>query len=167
MRRHRLLSLDTATKVTGFAVYQDDELIHYSSIDVSEIKNTDDRFRAMIGKIFSLIEREEPEAVIVEETVVSRNPQTQRMLTMILGAIYGECLKKSIHYCSLRPTQWRAAVRKKDERLPRKRDDLKVWSVNRAKELVEDDDIDDNISDAILIGRAYLNIKEAKDDGLL
>lgn len=163
MRRHRMITLDTSTKVTGFAVYQDEDLIYYSSINVSAIKNTDDRLRTMIGNIFDLIDREEPEVVVVEEMVVTRNPQTQRMLTMILGAIYGECLKKSIHYCSLRPTQWRAAVRNEDKKLPRKREELKEWSVARARELFEAYDIDDNISDAILIGKAYLNLQENKD----
>ena len=43
---------------------------------------------------------------------------------MILGAIFGECNRKSIHYCSLRPTQWRSAVKGEDEKLPKKREEL-------------------------------------------
>ena len=89
-----------------------------------------------------------------------RNPQTQRLLTMILGAIFGECNRKSIHYCSLRPTQWRSAVKGEDEKLPKKREELKIWSVGKVKELFNIEGIDDNISDAILIGKAYLNKKE-------
>lgn len=112
----------------------------------------------MIGQIFALITRYCPEAVVVEETVVPRNPQTQRLLTMILGAIFGECNRKSIHYCSLRPTQWRSAVRDSNEKLPRKREELKLWSMSRVKELFGVDNIDDNVSDAILIGMAFVNL---------
>ena len=100
----RILSLDTSTKITGYAVYVNGKLDHYSSIDVSPIKDTNDRLRSMVGQIYALIERYSPEAVVAEEMVVPRNPQTQRLLTMILGAIFGECNRKSIHYCSLRPT---------------------------------------------------------------
>lgn len=151
----KILSLDTSTKTTGYAVYDGSTIVHYSSIDKSPIKDTNDRLRAMIGQIFALITRYCPEVVVVEETVVPRNPQTQRMLTMILGAIFGECNRKSIHYCALRPTQWRSAVKNDDEKLPKKREELKEWSVEKVRELYGITDIDDNVSDAILIGLAY------------
>lgn len=94
--------------------------------------------------------------------VVPRNPQTQRMLTLILGAVYGQCLQAGIRYCSLRPTQWRAAVKDEREKLPRKRGDLKSWSISKVNNLFKISEIDDNVSDAILIGQAYINIREGQ-----
>lgn len=156
----KILSLDTSTKVTGYAVYNDGELVRYSSIDKSEIKDGDVRLRLMISELITLVEREAPDTVVVEETVVTRNPQTQRMLSMILGAVLGVCVSYNFNYCALRPTQWRKAVRGDDEKLPRKRDELKKWSINKVNELFGIQDIGDDISDAILIGQAFINMIE-------
>lgn len=156
----RILSLDTSTKVSGYAVYDDNDLIYYSSIDKSSIKDSELRMMAMVSGIFILMQQYKPDVVAIEEMVVPRNPQTQRMLTMILGAVYGQCLQAGIYYCSLRPTQWRAAVKDEGEKLPRKRDDLKSWSISKVNNLFKISEIDDNVSDAILIGQAYINIRE-------
>lgn len=122
----------------------------------------------MVYEITALIEREAPDVVIIEETVVTRNPQTQRMLSMILGAVFGCCVINNFNYCALRPTQWRKLVRWDDEKLPRKRDELKLWSINKVAELYDVQDIGDDISDAILIGRAFINMIEEQEenDGL-
>lgn len=43
-------------------------------------------------------------------------------------------------------------MRGDDEKLPRKREELKIWSIDKASELFGVNDISDDISDAILIG---------------
>ena len=156
----KILSLDTSSKITGYAVFNNGKLIRYSSIDKSDIKNGDDRMQDMVRCLIILIEREAPDVVVIEETVVTRNPQTQRMLSMILGAVFGVCVSNHFNYCSLRPTQWRKAVRSDNEKLPRKRDELKLWSINKVAELFDINDISDDISDAILIGQAFININQ-------
>ena len=117
----------------------------------------------MVYEIITLIEREAPDVVVIEETVVTRNPQTQRMLSMILGVVFGCCVINNFKYCSLRPTQWRKLVRWDDEKLPRKRDELKLWSINKVAELYDVREIGDDISDAILIGRAFINMMGYKE----
>lgn len=94
--------------------------------------------------------------VIWETPVVVRNPQVQRMLTMIVGAIMGYCIEHNIVYNEMRPTEWRKYSKKRDEKLPRKREDLKKWSVSRVKELYGID-VSDDESDSILLGYAYVN----------
>lgn len=46
----------------------------------------------MLLEIFKIINETNPNTVVTEMTVVTRNAQTQRNLTMILGAIYGKCI---------------------------------------------------------------------------
>ena len=156
----KVLSLDTSSKITGYAIYVDGFLRNYSSINKSDIKDADTRMQLMATELIYLIEMERPSRIVVEETAVTRNAQTQRMLTMILGVIYGVCIKHGILYCSFRPAEWRKAVREADEKLPRKRKELKKWSINKVSELFGLQDIGDDISDAILIGKAYLNINK-------
>lgn len=154
----KILSLDTSSKITGYAVYYNGELVRCSSIDKTDVKDGNQRLRMMISELMTLIEREAPDVVVVEETVVTRNPQTQRMLSMILGAILGVCVSYGFAYCALRPTQWRKAVRGEDEKLPRKREELKKWSVDKVIELFGINEVNDDVSDAILIGMAFINM---------
>ena len=156
----KILSLDTSSKITGYAIFNDGKLIRYSSIDKSNIKDSDERMKDMVKCLIALIEREAPDVVVIEETFLSKNPQTQCMLIMILGSVFGVCVYNNYNYYSLRPTQWRKAVHGDDEKLPRKRDELKKWSINKVSELFGINDINDDISDAILIGQAFININK-------
>ena len=147
----KLISLDTSTSSTGYAVYISGKLHRYDLIDFKRIKNTDERIKEMILKIYEIIETEKPQIIVAEMTVVTRNAQAQRNLTMILGAIH------NIFFSLLRPTEWRKLVNNEKEKLPRKREELKQWSKQKVSDILGINDINDDISDAILIGQAYIN----------
>lgn len=149
--------MDTSTSSTGYAVYISGKLHRYDLIDFKRIKNTDERIKEMILKIYEIIETENPQIIVAEMTVVTRNAQAQRNLTMILGAIQGKCLENNIFFSLLRPTEWRKLVNNEKEKLPRKREELKQWSKQKVSDILGINDINDDISDAILIGQAYIN----------
>lgn len=149
--------MDTSTSSTGYAVYISGKLHRYDLIDFKRIKNTDERIKEMILKIYEIIETEKPQIIVAEMTVVTRNAQAQRNLTMILGAIQGKCLENNIFFSLLRPTEWRKLVNNEKEKLPRKREELKQWSKQKVSDILGINDINDDISDAILIGQAYIN----------
>ena len=153
----KLISLDTSTSSTGYAVYISGKLHRYDLIDFKRIKNTDERIKEMILKIYEIIETEKPQIIVAEMTVVTRNAQAQRNLTMILGAIQGKCLENNIFFSLLRPTEWRKLVNNEKEKLPRKREELKQWSKQKVSDILGINDINNDISDAILIGQAYIN----------
>ena len=153
----KLISLDTSTSSTGYAVYISGKLHRYDLIDFKRIKNTDERIKEMILKIYEIIETEKPQIIVAEMTVVTRNAQAQRNLTMILGAIQGKCLENNIFFSLLRPTEWRKLVNNEKEKLTRKREELKQWSKQKVSDILGINDINDDISDAILIGQAYIN----------
>lgn len=153
----KLISLDTSTSSTGYAVYISGKLHRYDLIDFKRIKNTDERIKEMILKIYEIIETEKPQIIVAEMTAVTRNAQAQRNLTMILGAIQGKCLENNIFFSLLRPTEWRKLVNNEKEKLPRKREELKQWSKQKVSDILGINDINDDISDAILIGQAYIN----------
>lgn len=161
MQNCKLLSLDTSTNSTGYALYVSGELREYNIIKCNNIKDTNKRINEMIKEIYKLMKEIEPQIVVTEMTVVTRNAQAQRNLTMILGAIYGYCIENGIFYYSFRPTEWRKLINNSantsNEKLPRKREELKQWSINKVNELYKITDINDDISDAILIGASYVN----------
>ena len=124
-------------------------------IDLSQNKDLESRIYQMLLEIFKIINETNPNTVVTEMTVVTRNAQTQRNLTMILGAIYGKCIIDNINYHSFRPAEWRKLI--SSEKKPRKRDELKLWSKEQCESLYGISDINDDISDAILLGQAYIN----------
>ena len=88
----KILCFDSATKSTGWSLFIDGKLKKYGVIDLSQNKDLESRIYQMLLEIFKIINGTNPNTVVTEMTVVTRNAQTQRNLTMILGAIYGKCI---------------------------------------------------------------------------
>lgn len=153
----KLISMDTSSNSTGVAIFVDGKLSRHFLIDLKRIKNTDERIAEMIKQIYKVIEEESPDIIVTELTVVTRNAQAQRNLTMILGAIYGKCIENNIWHYSFRPTEWRSLIDTTKKPKGRKREDYKEWSMELVRDFYKLDYLNDDISDAILIGRAYVN----------
>ena len=60
-----------------------------------------------------------------------------------------------LFYESLRPAEWRSLISK--EKKGRKRDELKIWSINKVNELFGVTLSQDDESDAILVAQAIIN----------
>lgn len=150
----KLISLDTSTKSTGVAIYLNGKLFEYKCFNFSNILSSEERLEMMTKRILDFLSEENPQIVVLETTSVSRNVQTQRFLTMIIGAIYGLCVSNDIFYYSFRPSEWRSLV--SSEKRPKKRDELKQWGIEKVKSIFDLEISNDDISDAILIGHAYI-----------
>lgn len=150
-----LVSLDTSTTSTGYAVYDNGELVKYGCLkhDTKKRIATNEKMINMVMKIYELLNDIKPDFVITELTAVARNVQVQRNLTMILGAIMGYCISHNAYYYSFRPTEWRSLI--SDKNKPRKREELKQWSKDQVKQILNIELDSDDISDAVLIGYAY------------
>ena len=153
----KLISFDTSTTSTGYAIYLSGEFNRYGLLDFKHIKNSEERIKEMILKIYEVINNEKPQIIVAEMTVVPRNVQAQRNLTMILGAIQGKCLENDIFFYLFRPSEWRSLVKESNEKLSRKREELKEWSKHKVLEKYNISNINDDVSDAILVGQAYVN----------
>ena len=153
----KLISMDTSSTSTGVAIFIDGVLSRHFLIDTKNIKDTEKRIEEMISQLYKVIDSEKPDIIVTELTVVTRNAQAQRNLTMILGAIYGKCIEKNIWYHSYRPTEWRSLIDTDRKPKGRKREDYKEWSIELVRDFYKLDCYSDDICDAILIGRAYVN----------
>lgn len=153
----KLISMDTSSNSTGVAIFIDGILSRHFLIDLKQIKNTEKRIEEMIKQIYKVISDERPDILVTELTVVTRNAQAQRNLTMILGAIYGKCIDKNIWYHSFRPTEWRSLIDTNKKPNGRKRENYKEWSMEVVRDFYNIDCSSDDLSDAILIGRSYVN----------
>lgn len=161
----KTISFDSSTQSTGYSIYINGEYKSNGLIDKKKIKDTQDRIHRMIKDIYDVIDSENPDIVIWEVPVmVNANPETQRTLDFICGSILGKCVSNDIFYYSFRPSEWRNVV-KDNEKLPRKRDELKLWGKSKVEDLFGLSIDCDDVTDAILIGYAYMKkFSEDKND---
>lgn len=150
-----LLALDSSTKATGVAIFKDGKYVRSGVVRALD-KDVNARLHEMISKIHEVIDKVKPTDVVFEDVRVLKNAHVTVVLQEILGAIIGKCISNGIHYECLSPASWRSihGLQKPDI----KRDEYKILSVNKVKELFNKEVTDDE-SDAILLGSAYMEIK--------
>lgn len=155
----KMLAFDTSTTATGWALYIDGKLNDYGCLEFKSDIPSDVRFEMMVNKIYRKIDEVRPQIVVTEQTSLSKranNIKTQIMLTQVLGAVWGKCLLVDAYYHFFTPSEWRKLV--DPEKKPRKREELKKWSIDKVNSFLKTEINNDNISDAILIGMAYINL---------
>lgn len=150
MKSRRVLSLDTASKVTGWALFVNGKYKCSGTIDLHKDKNSITRVARMCSSIVELIKEHSPTDIVIEEMPSTRNAKTTRMLSKIIGAVYYHCLVNRIPYEEASCAKWRGTLGIDK----RKREEAKLASINRVK-TVYSKDINDDEADAINIGEAY------------
>lgn len=153
MKKCKLLSFDSSTKSTGYAIFTNGNYTKSGRIDFSKEKIMFDRTVLMIEQILKLLDEYKPDIVVWETPHYYRDPETHLCLGIIIGAIIGYCVKTNTFYCPFRASEWRKYIGKH----PTKRDEVKLWGIEKVKELYGIEVEKDDESDAILIGRAYVN----------
>lgn len=151
-----ILALDISTKMTGYAVYNNHELIA-SGFAASTKENVYDRIQIITAKIKDIVQEYKPDKVVAEEpepAFVRNNLNVYRKLTFAHGDL---CMmlhkyKLTMELCT--SSHWRALVGIKTGRGVT-RAMLKPKDIAKVKELYNKD-VNDDEADAILIGLAYV-----------
>jgi len=148
-----LLSLDTSTTSTGWAIFQDGVYQESGVIDdFKKEKNGYKRLELMVKELLTSIEQLQPDIIVIEKDVVFGNMKVIDMLMKIIGAVYGFCLFNGITYYEFAPSEWRKYV--KLQAFGRKRDEFKKASIKYIKDNLNME-VNDDEADAICIGLAY------------
>ena len=148
-----LLSLDTSTTSTGWAIFKDGKYQESGVIDdFKKMKNGHERLKLMTKELLDSIGQLEPDIIVIEKDVVFGNMKVIDMLMKIIGAVYGFCLFNGITYYEFAPSEWRKYV--KLQAFGRKRDEFKKASIKYIKDNLNME-VNDDEADAICIGLAY------------
>lgn len=148
-----LLSLDTSTTSTGWAIFKDGKYQESGVIDdFKKVKNGHERLKLMTKELLDSIGQLEPDIIVIEKDVVFGNMKVIDMLMKIIGAVYGFCLFNEITYYEFAPSEWRKYV--KLQVFGRKRDEFKKASIKYIKDNLNME-VNDDEADAICIGLAY------------
>jgi len=154
----RLVSLDTSTTRTGWAYFENAELVDSGVIICEKEKDTVIRQENMIIAILhDILDKFKPDIVVIERPPFINSPKTLVDLAEIVGAVRGRVMDRA-EYVEYWPNEWRKLVAAPDEAIPRKRMLCKEWDIQKVRELFRNVSIvDDNHADAILIGKARCN----------
>lgn len=152
----KIIALDTSTRLTGWAVFQNERYCKSGIINWDK-KNllAPERIDLMNKSILDLLNKEKPDAIIVEQVSVSRNMKTVRELCRIVDSCYFYTLLNGGKLYEISPSEWRGAIgmqRKNGDRYT-----YKQMAIKYAEDFFANRSVADDEADAICIGAAYIN----------
>lgn len=149
-----MISLDTSSKRTGWAMYINGEYYSSGIYDFSSYTGTtEQRIKIMVQYIIRDFEVKHPDIVVIEKDIVMNNMVTINSLTKIIGSVYGYCIMHDVFYFEFQPSEWRKLVGIKEK----KREQCKKVSIQLIKDKMNKE-VSDDEADAINIGQAYINL---------
>ena len=159
----KVLAFDQSTTRSGYCVFVDGKYDHSGIIDKHKNKDSQSRFKEMYEGIHEVIEKEKPDAVIIEDTQMQGgNAATFKTLCQLQGSIIGMCYAMGIKFHVVTPTQWRAALNFKQG--PKvKREELKAQSIAFAKKEFGIDKYEDEM-EACCINAGFHQMKSKDID---
>lgn len=155
-----ILTFDQATNKTGWCYMPDGTPQQYGEIDLSEIKDTQQRMSKMKSEIWNLYNKLQPIIVGLEDTTLRTinykkgntiiikplNVEVFKTLTKQLGIIENNMFEKEIEVIAVLPSEWRKTCGIKGK----EREIQKENAIKFVKEKFNID-VNDNIAEAICI----------------
>ena len=151
----KLLALDQATIITGYAVFDGSDLCQYGTIDLHKEKDSWERMQLMRKRIDELFDDYKPDVAVLEDVPgMIKNPAVLKELGRLQGFAMASAFERNIPVSLYLPSEWRKvlAIQQGKEH---KRADLKRQAQNIAKSSYGVDATEDE-ADAIGIALAYL-----------
>ena len=106
----KVLAFDQSTKISAYSWFLDGEYVEVGVIDLHKIKDTSERIRAMGVELGKVIEKYNPDKVVIEEVAQQSNPLTLKLLARIQGVIIGFCAAHDIDTYIVEPSKWRSTL---------------------------------------------------------
>ena len=156
----KMISLDTSTVNSGYCIWHNAK--YFESGTIKSQYKKEEALYDMITKIYSLLNKEKPDIIVIELTSSAVNADTQRKLTMILGAVLAWCLNNDCEFVTYRVSEWRKIIYESldiDNSLflnKKNKVDLKKKAIYVANKIFNLNLDDDNEAEAILIGHARI-----------
>lgn len=159
----KVIAFDQSTSKSGYSVFINGEYDHSGVVDFHLIENTQARFKRMYEELYKIVDKENPDMVIIEDVQAQGgNMATFKLLAQLQGILIGAFYARKIPYKIFTPTHWRRILEYKQG--PKvKRAELKAQSKELVKKTFGWVKSEDE-NEAICINMAYH--KEIADDGI-
>ena len=117
----RLLALDQSSRVSGYAIFVDEQLITYGKFEFSQ-EDLGIRLVNIKNKVAQLIEEYDINEVVMEDIQmqnnVANNVQTFKTLAEVFGVLYEMLTEKKIKNSAVLSTVWKSALGVKGKTRP-------------------------------------------------
>jgi Holliday junction resolvasome RuvABC endonuclease subunit len=147
-----VLNFDQSTKISAYSVFIDGKYAEVGIIDLHKMKDTSERVRAMGVELCKVIEKYNPDKVVMEEVAQQSNPLTLKLLARIQGVIIGFCAAHNISTYIVEPSKWRSMLEFK-QGSGVKRAELKEQAIQHVKDTYLLD-LSEDCCESICIGEA-------------
>lgn len=161
----RIVGIDASTNKTGIAIFQDGSYVEHTLIDLHKIKDSNERIPKMMMAICDYLEKHKVDKIIIEESMMTNNIATVKMLSSIAGAVMYYATSHGIEFQLDLPSAWRRRIGLTQGRSV-KRDVLKAEAIAAVKQEYGMDLTNDE-SESILIARSGFDLPKiilADDD---
>lgn len=160
----KVLAFDQSTKISAYSEFIDGEYVECNYIDLHKMKDTSERVRAMGVELCNVIEKYNPDKVVLEEVAQQSNPMTLKLLARIQGVIIGFCAAHNIDTYIIEPSKWRSTLNFK-QGAGVKREELKLQAIQHIKNNY-DLDLSEDECEACCINEAAHKIYNFIEDDL-
>lgn len=150
----KLLALDQASKTSGYAIFEDNNLITFGHFTFEDA-NLGQRLLKIRNKVQALIEEYQIDTVVLEDiqlqSNVGNNVTTYKALAEVIGVIIELLEEKQIKYSCLLASQWKSVVGVKGKSRPEQKKNSQQLVLDTYNKKATQDE-----ADSINIGTAYL-----------
>lgn len=150
------VGIDASTNKTGIAIFHDGKYVEHILIDLHKIKDSSERIPKMMLSICNYLDKHKVDKIIMEESMMTNNISTVKMLSSIAGAVMYYAASHHIEFQLDLPSAWRKRIGLTQGRSV-KRDMLKAEAIIAVKQEYGMDLTDDE-AESLLIARSGFDL---------
>lgn len=161
----KLISIDLSSTTTGYAVWHNGKLVKHGILEeplkiIKDGKKVTtqmaERFDNMFKRLSDIVTTESPDIIVIEDCIaMGSNMMFAKHENEIIGCLRGWAYFNDAYFYKYLPQSWRKLVAPAGTKAPTKTAETKIWSKQLCHDIFNIN-VDDNESDAILIGLAYI-----------
>ena len=153
----RLLALDQSSRITGWAVFDEDQLIEFGKFTANH-SDVGERLNYIRKQVINLIDNYEIDEVVFEDiqlqSNVANNVQTFKALAEVFGVLYELFVELKMPRTAVLSTVWKSTLGIKGKDRTAQKKAAQEWVINTYGVKPTQDECD-----AICIGAHYVNNK--------
>ena len=130
----RILALDQASRISGWAIFEEEELIKYGKIDLSKYEDLGKRLFILREEVQNLITDEQIDKVFLEDIYMDgnhvNNVSTFKILAEVFGVLYELCVRMNIPVDAILAGTWKSTLKIKGKTRPEQKKNAQAWVID-------------------------------------
>jgi Holliday junction resolvasome RuvABC endonuclease subunit len=106
----KVMAWDQSTTVSAWSIFNDGEYADCGVIDLSSMKNPEERVKKMGAALCKTIGEQKPSMIFIEDVQQQSNPATMKLLARIQGIIIGYAIAHGTEIHIISPSTWRSKL---------------------------------------------------------